>query len=61
MIEANRIIGRQKIWPSAMTEYHRAWFPGGTWLCTVNLAERRGSRLLVERIDVLRPAFRSVR
>jgi putative transposase len=27
----------------------------------VNLAERRGNRLLVERIDVLRAAFRSVR
>ena len=31
------------------------------WFFTVNLAERRGNRLLVERIDVLRTAFRSVR
>jgi putative transposase len=28
---------------------------------TVNLAERRGNHLLVERIDVLRTAFRKVR
>ena len=28
---------------------------------TVNLAERRGNRLLVERIDVLRTAFPNVR
>ncbi|MDQ3583535.1 MAG: transposase, partial [Pseudomonadota bacterium] len=44
-----------------MTEYRRAWLPGATWFFTVNLAERRGNRLLVERIDVLRAAFRSVR
>jgi putative transposase len=44
-----------------MTEYRRAWHPGATWFFTVNLAERRGNRLLVERIDVLRTAFRSVR
>jgi REP element-mobilizing transposase RayT len=44
-----------------MTEYRRAWHPGVTWFVTVNLAERRGNRLLVERIDVLRTAFRSVR
>jgi REP-associated tyrosine transposase len=44
-----------------VTEYRRAWLPGATWFFTVNLAERRGNRLLVERIDVLRAAFRSVR
>ena len=42
-----------------MTEYRRAWLPGATCFFTVNLAERRGNRLLVERIDVLRTAFRS--
>ena len=44
-----------------MTEYLRAWLPGATWFFTVDLAERRGNRLLVERIDVLRTAVRSVR
>jgi len=43
-----------------MTEYRRTWHPGATWFFTVNLAERRGNRLLVERIDVLRTAFRNV-
>jgi putative transposase len=44
-----------------MTEYRRPSLPGATWFSTVNLAERRGNRLLVERIDLLRTAFRSVR
>ena len=44
-----------------MTEYRRTWHPGATWFFTVNLAERRGDRLLVERIDVLRTAFLYVR
>jgi len=44
-----------------MTEYRRTWHPGATWFFTVNLAERRGNRLLVERIDVLRTAFRNAR
>jgi len=44
-----------------MTEYRRAWLPGATWCFTVNRVERRGNRLLVERIDVLRTAFRTVR
>lgn len=43
-----------------MTEYRRGWLPGGTWFFTVNLAERRGNRLLVERIELLRLAFRTV-
>ena len=42
-----------------MTEYGRAWLPGDTWFFTVNLAERSGNRLLVERIYLLRAAFRS--
>jgi REP-associated tyrosine transposase len=44
-----------------MTQYRRSFIPGGTWFFTVNLAERAGSRLLVERIDALRSAFRIVR
>jgi putative transposase len=44
-----------------MTDYRRTRLPGATWFFTVNLAERRGNRLLVERIDVLRTAFRTVR
>jgi putative transposase len=44
-----------------MTEYRRTWHPGATWFFTVNLAERRGNRLLVVRIDVLRTAFCNVR
>ena len=43
-----------------MTEYRRATIPGATWFFTVNLAERKGNRLLVEEIDALRSAFRSV-
>lgn len=43
-----------------MTSYRRACYPGATWFFTVNLADRR-SRLLVERIDALRDAFRRVR
>ena len=44
-----------------MIEYCRTGHPGATWFFMVNLPERRGNRLLVERIDVLRTAFRSVR
>jgi putative transposase len=44
-----------------MTESRRTRHPGATWFFTVNLAERRGNRLLVKRIDVLRTAFRNVR
>lgn len=40
-----------------MTEYRRFHYPGATWFFTANLAERRGNRLLTERIDVLRKAF----
>jgi putative transposase len=44
-----------------MTEYRRPWLPGRTWSFTVNLAQRRDNRLLVERIGLLRSAFQSVR
>lgn len=43
-----------------MTEYRRASIPGATWFFTVNLAERKGNRLLVEEIAALRNAFHSV-
>ncbi len=36
-----------------MTEYRRAHVPGATWFFTVNLAERKGNRLLVSHIDAL--------
>ncbi len=39
-----------------MTEYRRAHVQNATWFFTVNLAERRGNRLLIERIDDLRAA-----
>jgi len=44
----------------AMTEYRRFRIPGATWLFTVNLAERKGNWLLVNRIEVLRAAFAEV-
>jgi putative transposase len=44
-----------------MTEYRRARLSGATWFFTVNLAERHGNRLLIDRIDLLRAAFRYVR
>jgi len=37
-----------------MAEYRRAYVPGGSWFFTVNLAERKINRLLVEKIDLLR-------
>jgi putative transposase len=40
-----------------MTEYRRAYIPGGSWFFTVNLAERKSNQLLVEKIDLLRSAF----
>jgi putative transposase len=43
-----------------MPDYRRVWVPGGTFFFTVNLLERRSQRLLVERIDMLRDAFREV-
>jgi putative transposase len=44
-----------------MTEYRRVYIPGATWFFTVNLAERRGNRLWVDKIDSLRLAFAYVR
>ena len=43
-----------------MTEYRRASLLGATWFFTVNMAERKGNRLLVEEVAALRNAFRSV-
>lgn len=42
-----------------MTDYRRVWSPGATWFFTVNLADR-GSRLLVEQIELLRASFQHV-
>jgi putative transposase len=42
----------------AMSNYRRAWVPGGTYFFTVNLLERR-RRLLVEHASELRDAFRT--
>lgn len=44
-----------------MTDYRRFYIPGATWFFTVNLAQRRGNHLLVEKIDLLREAFRYVK
>ncbi len=43
-----------------MPDYRRNRVPGGTYFFTVNLLDR-SSRLLVEKVDVLREAVRSVR
>ncbi|MBI3773533.1 MAG: transposase [Gammaproteobacteria bacterium] len=43
-----------------MTEYRRVRYPGATWFFTVGLAERRGNRLLVEKVDQLRLAFSEI-
>ena len=44
-----------------MTEYRRAHVPGASWFFTVNLAQRKGNRLLVDRIDSLRSVFEVVK
>lgn len=44
-----------------MTDYRRTYIPGSSWFFTVNLAERRDNHLLVEKIDLLRMAFRYVK
>ncbi|WP_434101662.1 REP-associated tyrosine transposase [Methylocaldum gracile] len=44
-----------------MTDYRRIYIPGATWFFTVNLAKRRNNHLLVEKIDLLRAAFRYVK
>ncbi len=43
-----------------MTGYRRNFVPGGSYFFTVNLADRR-ARLLIERIGLLRSAFRETR
>lgn len=43
-----------------MTQYRRTSIPGATWFFTVNLAERKGNRLLIDEIEELRAAFRKV-
>jgi putative transposase len=40
-----------------MTEYRRSYVKGATWFFTVNLAQRKGNKLLVNHIDDLRRAF----
>ncbi|SDG92651.1 putative transposase [Nitrosomonas sp. Nm132] len=40
-----------------MTEYRRTYIPGASWFFTVNLAERKDNRLLIDNIDLLRQAF----
>jgi len=40
-----------------MTDYRRVYVPGATCFFTVNLAERKGNRLLIDHIDGLRLAF----
>jgi putative transposase len=42
-------------------DYRRAWHCGGTYFFTVNLLERKGSRLLLEHIELLREAVRRVK
>ena len=44
-----------------MTDYRRAWHPGGTWFFTVNLLQRRGNDLLAREIELLRAVVTDVR
>ena len=46
---------------SRMRSYVRTRIPGGTYFFTVNLAEREANHVLVDRIDVLREAYRAVK
>jgi putative transposase len=43
-----------------MTNYRRVYTLGATWFFTVNLAERKWNTLLVDEIEPLRQAFRTV-
>lgn len=43
------------------SSYRRIYIPDSTWFFTVNLAERRDNHLLIEKIDLLRTAFRYVK
>ena len=58
---ADQRIPRSCVVRDSMTEYRRAYAPGATWFFTVNLAQRKNTRLLAERFDVLRDAFKYVR
>jgi len=42
-----------------MRTYLRTRVPGGTYFFTANLAQRQGNRLLLDRIDALREAYRA--
>ena len=44
-----------------MRRYIRARVPGGTYFFTVNLADRCENRLLIDKIEALRDAFRTTR
>jgi putative transposase len=44
-----------------MTDYRRAWCPGGTWFFTVNLLQRRGNDQLTREIELLRAVVTNVR
>lgn len=44
-----------------MSDYRRAWHPGGLYFFTVNALERRGNDILVRHIDALREAIRWTR
>lgn len=44
-----------------MRTYLRNRVPGGTYFFTVNLAERKGNTLLIDRMDALRHAVRATR
>jgi putative transposase len=44
-----------------MSNYRRAWYPGGTYFFTVNLLQREGNDLLTRHVDLLRKVVRSVR
>lgn len=44
-----------------MTAYRRARITGATWFFTLNLAERKNNRLLLDNIDGLRKVIRKVK
>lgn len=44
-----------------MSNFRRAWCPGGTYFFTVNLLRRSDNDLLVRHVDLLRDAIRTVR
>jgi putative transposase len=44
-----------------MSNYRRAYIPGGTWFFTVNLLQRRQNDLLIRNIGLLRQTVKQVR